>query len=236
MIDGKSVLALLTARGGSKGVPGKNIKPLAGKPLIAWSVEAARGSRYVDRVLVSTDSDDIAAAAVSAGAEAPFRRPTELAGDLSKQEDAILHAMDWVERHDRAYDILLVLTPTAPLRDAAEIDAATELLARHPLARAVFSVRRCDHSPLFANRLPADGSMAGFVPHDLRLKNRQELPTYYQLSGSVALAHWDHFKIEGSFLTSATYAYVTDSRKGLDIDTMADFLLAEIYMRDPSLR
>jgi CMP-N,N'-diacetyllegionaminic acid synthase len=236
MIDGKSVLALLTARGGSKGVPGKNIKPLAGKPLIAWSVEAACGSRYVDRVLVSTDSDEIATAVIAAGGEAPFRRPSELAGDLSKQEDAILHAMAWCEKNDRAYDILLVLAPTTPLRDAIEIDAAIETLARHPVARAVFSVRECDHSPLFTNRLPADGSMAQFVPHELRLKNRQELPTYYQLSGSVALARWDHFKAEGSFLTSATYAYVTDSRKGLDIDTMADFLLAEIYMRDPSLR
>lgn len=236
MIGGKSVLALLTARGGSKGVPGKNIKPLAGKPLIAWSVEAARGSRYVDRVLVSTDSDEIAAAVMAAGGEAPFRRPAELAGDLSKQEDAILHAMTWCEANDRAYDILLVLAPTTPLRDAAEIDAALELLVRNQKARAVFSVRECDHSPLFANRLPEDGAMADFVPHELRLKNRQELPTYYQLSGSVTLAYWDHFKAEGSFLTPATYAYVTDSRKGLDIDTMADFLLAEIYMRDPSLR
>jgi CMP-N,N'-diacetyllegionaminic acid synthase len=236
VIDGKTVLALLTARGGSKGVPGKNIRPLAGKPLIAWSVEAARGSRYVDRVVVSTDSDAIAAAVEAAGGEAPFRRPAELASDLSKQEDAILHAMDWIERHDRAYDVLLVLAPTTPLRDAAEIDAAIEMLIRHPKARAVFSVRECDHSPLFANRLPADGSLADFVPAELKFKNRQELPTYYRLSGSVALAYWDHFKAEGSFLTPATYAYVTDSRKGLDIDTMADFLLADIHMRDPSLR
>jgi CMP-N,N'-diacetyllegionaminic acid synthase len=236
MIDGKSVLALLTARGGSKGVSGKNVKPLAGKPLIAWSVEAARASHYVDRVLVTTDSDEIAAAVEAAGGEAPFRRPAELAGDLSKQEDAILHAMAWCERNDRAYDILLVLAPTTPLRDAAEIDAAIEMLARHPKARAIFSVRECDHSPLFANRLPEDGSMADFVPQELRFKNRQELPVYYRLSGSVALAHWDHFKAHGSFLTPATYAYVTDSRKGLDIDTMADFLLADIYMRDPSLR
>lgn len=236
MIDGKSVLALLTARGGSKGVPGKNIRPLAGKPLIAWSVEAARASRYVDRTIVSTDSDAIAAAVEAAGGEAPFRRPAELAGDLAKQEDAILHAMAWVQRHDRAYDVILVLAPTTPLRDAAEIDAALELLVHHPKARAVFSVRECDHSPLFANRLPTDKSLANFVPEELKLKNRQELPTYYRLSGSVALAYWDHFRAEGSFLTSATYAYVTDSRKGLDIDTMADFLLADIFMRNPSLR
>lgn len=235
MIDGMSVLALLTARGGSKGVPGKNIRLLAGKPLIAWSIEAARASRYVDRTIVTTDSDAIAAAAIAAGAEAPFRRPAELAGDLSRQEDAILHAMEWIEGHDRAYDILLVLTPTAPLRDAAEIDGAIEHLVRHPKARAIFSVRECDHSPLFTGLLPADGSLASFVPEELKFKNRQELPVYYRLSGSVALAYWDHFKAEGTFMTSATYAYVTDSRKGLDIDTMADFLLAEIYMRDPSL-
>lgn len=232
MIGDRKVLALLTARGGSKGVPGKNIRPLAGRPLIAWSVEAARQSKYVDRVLVTTDSDAIAAAAEQAGADAPFRRPADLAGDVSRQEHAILHAMDWVEQNGGKYDILVVLAPTTPLRDAADIDAALEMLVGHGAAKAIFSVRPCDHSPLFANVLPESHSLANFVPEHLKFKNRQELPVYYQLSGSVALAYWDHFREEKSFLTDATYAYITNARKGLDIDTEADFRLAESFMDD----
>lgn len=236
MIADKRVLVLITARGGSKGVPGKNIRLLGGKPLIHWTIEAAKHSDYVDRVLVSTDSEEIRQLALLAGAEVPFLRPASLATDLAKQEDAILHAMDWCEANGQRYDYLMVLVPTTPLRDTAEIDATIQMLAGHENARAIFTVRECDHSPLQANQLPLDGCMNGFVPESMKLKNRQELPTYFQLSGSVCLSEWDWFRAEKSFLTSRTYAYVTTARKGLDIDTMADFLLAELYIKHSELK
>lgn len=235
MIGDKRVLVLITARGGSKGVPGKNIRPLCGKPLIHWTIEAAKHSAYVDRVLVSTDAEEIRQAALVAGAEAPFLRPASLATDLAKQEDAILHAMEWCEANGQLYDYLMVLVPTTPLRDTAEINATIEMLAGHATARAVFTVRECDHSPLQANQLPPDGCMDDFVPEALKLMNRQELPTYYQLSGSVCLSEWDWFRAQKSFLTSHTYAFITTARKGLDIDSMANFLLAEVYMNHPEL-
>lgn len=235
MIGDKSVLVLITARGGSKGVPGKNIRLLCGKPLIYWTIEAAKHSSYVDRVLVSTDADEIRQASLAAGAEVPFLRPSGLATDLAKQEDAILHAMDWCEATGKSYDYLMVLVPTTPLRDSAEINATLEMLAGHATARAIFTVRECDHSPLQANQLPPDSCMDSFVPAALKLKNRQELPTYYQLSGSVCLSEWNWFRAQQSFLTSHTYAYITTARKGLDIDNIADFLLAEIYMNHPEL-
>lgn len=235
MIDDKSVLVLITARGGSKGLPGKNIRPLCGKPLIHWTIEAATQSDYVDRVLVSTDAEQIRQAALMAGAEVPFLRPANLATDLAKQEDAILHAMDWCEANGQFYDYLMVLVPTTPLRDTAEINATIEMLAAHSTARAIFTLRECDHSPLQANQLPSDGCMERFVPEAVKLMNRQELPTYYQLSGSVCLSEWDWFRAQKSFLTSHTYAFITTARKGLDIDSMANFLLAEVYMNHPEL-
>lgn len=235
MIGDKRVLVLITARGGSKGVPGKNIRPLCGKPLIHWTIEAAKQSAYVDRVLVSTDSEEIRRVAQLAGAEAPFLRPASLATDLAKQEDAILHAMEWCEANGQRYDYLMVLVPTTPLRDTAEINSTIEMLTGHAIARAIFTVRECDHSPLQANQLPPDGCMDGFVPEALKLKNRQELPTYFQLSGSVCLSEWDWYRAQKSFLTSHTYAYITTARKGLDIDNMSDFLLAELYMNCPKL-
>ncbi len=235
MINGKSILALITARGGSKGIPGKNIKALNSKPLIGWTIEAALNSNYVERVIVSSDSQEILEISRQFGADTPFVRPAELAGDLAKQEDAILHAMQWVEENDRPYDYILVLTPTNPLRDAREIDKVTEYLLNHPQAKAVMTVTECEHPPLQANVLPDDLSLKDFMPYELRLKNRQELPQYYQLSGSVCLMEWEYFKEQGSFLAPLTYAYITTARSGLDINNLKDFLLAEIYMENPDV-
>ena len=205
MIQGKSVLVLVAARGGSKGIPGKNVPQLLGKPLIIWTIEAACHSKYNDRILVSTDSVEIRDAAVSAGAEAPFMRPACMATDLARQGDAILHAMDWCEANDRKYDYLMVLVPTTPLRDTSEIDATLEMLSTHQRARAIFTIMECDHSPLQANVLSLDGCMNGFVPEGLKLKNRQELPVHYQLSGSICLSELNWFRSQKSFFDSADF-------------------------------
>jgi len=235
MIENKTVLVLITARGGSKGLPGKNIRILGGKPLIQWTIDEVRRSAFVDRVLVTTDSEEIGECAKAAGAEVPFRRPSNLASDLARQEDAILHAMDWCEQNDKKYDYLMVLVPTTPLRDVEEIDATLKMLASHSHAKAIFTVRECEHSPMQANQLPPDGCMHNFLSEMAKQKNRQELPTYYQLSGSVCLSEWEWFRAHQSFLTPLTYAYVTDARKGLDIDSLSDFLLAEVYLKNPNL-
>jgi CMP-N,N'-diacetyllegionaminic acid synthase len=231
MIDGRRVLAVITARSGSKGLPGKNLRPLAGKPLIAWTAEAARGSEHVDRTIATSDSEEILAAARAAGAET-VERPADLARDDSAQEDAVLHTMDSVEREEGAYDYVAMLAPTNPLRDASELDAGIERLHTHPAARAIMSVVPCEHHPLQAGPLPADGSLAEFMPPELRRKNRQELPDYYRLAGSVCVAEWDWFRVERSFLTPATYALVTTPRKGIDIDSLEDFLLAELLLNE----
>jgi CMP-N,N'-diacetyllegionaminic acid synthase len=236
MINGKKVLVILPARGGSKGLPGKNGRPLQGRPLLAWTIDAAKGSRFVDKVLLSSDSQELIEIAKRFGADAPFVRPESLSGDLAKQEDAILHAMAWVESTEGAYDYIMMLTATNPLRTAADIDAAVERMVAEPRARAVMTVIECEHSPLFANVLPPDGNMDNFVPEEYRLKNRQELPKYYRICGSVCLSEWEHFKKHRSFVTPETYALVTSARSGLDIDGLGDFMLAETYLKNPELR
>lgn len=227
MIESRRILALITARGGSKGVPGKNVRLLGGKPLIAHTIEAALASRFIDRVIVSTDSEEIAAASRKSGADVPFLRPSELAGDLARQEDAILHAMRWCEENGGAYDVILVLTPTTPLRTEKGIDEVIGFFASHPRARSVITVTETPHAPQFMNSLPPDRSLHGFVAEDLKFKNRQELPQTYCISGSVCLADWDYFKMEGSFLAPLAFAYVVDARSGLDINTPLDFQFAE---------
>ena len=235
LFESKKILAIITARGGSKGLPKKNIKKLANKPLIQWTVEASLQSQYIDRVIVSSDSQEIIDSAVQAGAEAPFVRPADIAGDTAKLEDAILHAMQEISLQGESYDYMINLCPTHPLRDAEEIDRVIEYTIKHPQASAVMTVTECLHHPLQANILENDLSLATFMSDELKLLNRQELPVYYQLSGSVCISQWEYFQKVGTFLGPETYAYVTDAKKGLNIDSMTDFLLAEIYLQNPEI-
>jgi CMP-N-acetylneuraminic acid synthetase len=128
MYNGKKILALIPARSGSEGLPGKNIKPLAGKPLIAWTIEQARGSRYIDRIITSTDSKKIAEIAKKYGSETPFLRPPSLATADSKGMDVILHALEWLRINDKPSDMIIYLQPTSPLRASEDIDNAIRLL------------------------------------------------------------------------------------------------------------
>ena len=234
MIDGRSVLAVITARGGSKGLPGKNLLPLVGRPLVCWTVEAATGARCVDRTVITSDSPEIRSAAVACGVDEAVARPAELAGDRARQEDAVLHVMDHVERQGQAFDLVVLLAPTNPLRPAADIDAAASLLVSTPNARAVMTVVECGDHPLQAGRLAADGSLAGFMSDEVKWLNRQELPTYHRVCGSVCIAEWEHFRAERSFMTDATYALETSRKHGLDIDEEIDFRLAETILDSQS--
>ena len=230
MIDGKRVVVVVTARGGSKGVPRKNLRVVAGKPLLAWTLQAARDAKTVDEVVLSSDDEEILALGRDFGVTT-VQRPDELSGDVAKQEDAVLHAMDEVERRGPAGDLIVLLAPTNPLRDAALVDEVVSRHARHPRAKATLTVVECEHHPLRSNALPEDGSMAGFIPAELKWKNRQELPRYYRISGSVCVADWAYFRSEKSFLASQTFAHVTDSRSGLDVDSEVDLHLAELQLR-----
>lgn len=218
MIGGKSVLALVAARGGSKDVPGKNILPIGGRPLIQWTIDAARASRYIDRLIVSSDDQAIIDAALRAGCEAPFRRAAVLASDNASSLDVVADALQRVPGHD----IIVLLQPTSPLRSTADIDGALELLDASG-APACVSLRAADEHPYWTYRLGPDGHLACYVapPTGLPLR-RQDLPAAWCLNGAVYAARIDWFLRERSFLSPQTVGYPMPAERSLDIDTPAD--------------
>jgi len=148
MIDKKQVLGLVPARGASKRIPNKNLKELCGKPLIAYTIETAKKSKYLDRIITSTESEEIAAIARSYGSEVPFMRPHELAGDDITDFPVFIHALSWLKDHeDYIPDIIVQLRPTSPLRTAEHIDQAIELLHAHPEADSVRTVAQPEQTP-----------------------------------------------------------------------------------------
>src|SRR3989339_1726633 len=161
MYKKKNIIAIIPARAGSKGLPGKNIRLLLGKPLISWTIEHALSSKYIDKVIVSTDDRKIAEISRKCGAAVPFIRPAKLATDKAKGIDVILHAVRWFEKKRNKFDLIMLLQPTSPLRTAGDIEAAIELLFEKK-AGAVVSVCETEHHPLWSNILPKDGNMKNF--------------------------------------------------------------------------
>jgi CMP-N,N'-diacetyllegionaminic acid synthase len=218
VIDGLRVLALITARGGSKGLPGKNIRPAGGKPLLAWTVEAARGSRYCDRVVISTDDETIAAAARAHGCEVPFMRPSQLATDTASSMDVVMHALQALP----GFDLLLLLQPTSPLRTSADIDAACELLLAQQ-APACVSITPARESPYWMYSVGPDHALKPVVELPAGITRRQDLPLAYSLNGGVYLARTPWLQESRSFVTPQTVALVMPANRSLDIDTLEDF-------------
>lgn len=217
-----SVLAIIPARGGSKGVPRKNIAPLGGKPLIAWTIEAALAARCVSRTIVSTDSPEIAEVARAAGAEVPFLRPDHLASDTATTLDVITHARQACP----GYDALLVLQPTSPLRQATDIDAAfAQMIASG--AQSCTSVCEADTPPWLMYRQSETGFIEGVLPPWPGGMRRQDLPPVYVLNGALYFVKTTAFDATGQLLPAPTTGYVMPARASIDIDTPEDFRRAE---------
>ena len=225
MYKDKTFLAIIPARGGSKRLPRKNVLDLYGKPLIAWSIEAGLKSQYIDAVVVTSDDDEILDISKKFGAET-IKRPDELAGDTATTFDAIKHTIDNLEK----YDYIVLLQPTSPLRDEKHINEAIELLESKN-ADAAVSVCEMDHSPLWSNTLPEDGSMKGFLRDEVLNKRSQDLEKYYRLNGAIYICKTEKLLKERSFfLKENIFAYVMDRQSSIDIDEEIDFKIAEILM------
>lgn len=218
MIDQHRVLAVIPARGGSKGLPGKNIRPVDGKPLLAWTVDAARGSRRVDRLVLSSDDDSIISAARDCGCDVPFRRPPALASDLATSIDVVLHALDQIP----GYDVVVLLQPTSPLRSAADIDAACDEMAKMG-APACVSVSPTDQSPYWMYRIDARQALEPIMEPPAGVTRRQDLPPVYALNGAIYVAHAGWLRDTRTFVTRDTVAYVMPRERSIDIDTIEDF-------------
>lgn len=231
MINGKSVLAVIPARGGSKRLPRKNCLLLHGKPLVVYSIEAALKSLYIDEVLVSTDDEEIANVARLAGASVPFQRPAEISTDESASVDVVCHVINYYQENEgKVFDYVVLLQPTSPLRTAAHIDKAFALLAEKK-ADAIISVCETEHSPLWANQLPPDGSMVQFFSQDLLGKRSQDLPVYYRLNGAIYICDTLRFLREKTFfIADRIFAYQMEQLDSVDIDTELDFIVCEAVL------
>lgn len=222
MIDNKKIIAVIPARQGSKRLPNKNILELKGKPLITWSIEAGLGSKYIDKVIVSTDSKEIAKISLKAGAEVPFIRPDELATDTATSYDVVKHAVD---HYNNGFDLVLLLQPTSPLRNSKDIDDALELFIQKK-ADAIISVCEVEHSPSLCNTLPQDHSLKGFL-------RSQDLSKHYRINGGIYIVSIDKFLKEKTFFISERiYAYVMPQTRSVDIDTELDFKTAKALLND----
>lgn len=227
MHQDKSFLAIIPARGGSKRLPRKNVLNIAGKPLIAWTIESGLKSRYIDKVVVSSDDDEIIKISQNYGTEI-IRRPVELASDTATTFDAIRHA---IENTESEYDYIVLLQPTSPLRDEKHIDEAIELLMLKN-ADAVISVSEMDHNPLWSNTLPEDGDMSLFLRDGIKNKRSQDLEKYYRLNGAIYICKTERLLEEKTFfIKDNIFAYYMDRKSSIDIDEKIDFMFAEQIMK-----
>lgn len=230
----RDVLAVIAARGGSRALPRKNLALLGGKPLIAWTIEAALRSRTVSRTIVTTDDPEIADVSRRQGAEVPFSRPPELARDETPGIAAVLHAVRWLEEHEGYRpDVVMNLQPTSPLRTAEDVDLAFALLAERR-ADAVVSVTPVEHHPYWMKAVDEQGWMHDFVPLSTPILVRQELPPVYMLNGAIYLAHRTTLLRCGGWYTPRTAAYIMPLERSVDIDTAQDFALAKLLLETQS--
>ena len=222
---------IIPARGGSKGIPRKNVALVGGRPLLFWTTSEARKCRSLDRVIVSTEDNEIADLARSLGAEVPFSRPAGLAQDETPGIAPIIHATEWLEEHEGYRpEYVVALQPTSPLRSADDITSALKL-AEEKDADAVVSVTPAHNHPYLAKRVLNDGRIQEFIPQERRYGGRQEFPPVYTLNGAIYLVKRSVLLQEGTFYTDRTFAYVMPPERSIDIDDPWDLHLADLTLR-----
>ncbi len=227
-------VGIITARGGSKGIPGKNIADLGGKPLIAWTIEAALQSKCLQKIIVSTDDDQIAEISRKFGAEVPFKRPEELSGDKSAHIPVVQHAVKWLEDNGNAvYDYIVLLQPTSPFRIGEDIDAAAKL-AIEKNAVAITSVSSTGCHPCYAQKINKEGIVEHYIERaNDEYVRRQDLEPAYIENGAIFIVRRDAL-MNDNVLDPAgqTYACIMPEERALDIDTPLDLRIANLLMND----
>jgi CMP-N,N'-diacetyllegionaminic acid synthase len=232
MYKGKRILALIPARGGSKGLPGKNIRKLAGKPLLGWSVEQALASKRIDKVMVSTDNETIAAVGRRYGAKVPFLRPKVFAGDSSPVSEAILHVVRTLQTMGEHYDIVILVECTSPVRYPKDLDDAIARLVDNPAAHSVVGAVPLTHEhPMWTFRL-ANGYLTSFIAGGHSPKNcrRQALEATYLPYGHY-LTWWKNYELRKTFYQPKTLPHFLKREQMVEIDDEVDFFIAESIMK-----
>lgn len=223
------VLAIIPARSGSKGIKDKNIKLLNGKPLMAYSIEAAKDSGIFDEIMVSTDSEEYARVASEYGASVPFYRSKETSSDTASSWDAVREVISKYEQMGREFDAFCLLQPTTPLRTGEHIFSAYKAFL--DATTAVVSVCETDDSPEKCSTLPSDMSLAGFAKPESNVR-RQDIKKYYRVNGAIYFVYTKEFE-NGEFLyRNGSYAYLMDRASSIDIDDDFDFKMAELIIKE----
>ncbi len=223
-----NVLAIIPARGGSKGLPKKNIKPLGDKPLIAWSIDAAKESKKITKTIVSSDSDEIIKIAKQFGAEIPFKRPDDLASDTASTKDVLIHALNFYKSKNIYFDYLVLLQPTSPFRDSKMIDEMIDEMIEKDVDMVV-SVKETSANPYY---VLFEENNKGFLTKskNANFTRRQDCPTVYEYNGSVYVIKIESLLKYNSLSFPKTIKYVMDNYHSVDIDNQFDFDFAEFLL------
>tara|TARA_R110001599_G_scaffold326067_1_gene538487 strand:- start:12631 stop:13326 length:696 start_codon:yes stop_codon:yes gene_type:complete len=227
MLEDKKIIAIIPARGGSKGLPRKNILPLGGIPLIGWSINAAKESKYIDRLIISSDSDEICSLVRELGCDVPFKRPSELSNDTANSVDVVSHAISVC---GDVFDIVILLQPTSPFRSSTDIDKAIELFVSS-CTNSVVSVVESDKSPEWMYWLgESKNDLFPIMSGVDRATRRQDTKKAYVLNGALYIIDKEHFLTTQKFVDETTVAYVMDRKSSIDIDTALDLEIANILL------
>jgi len=228
MLNNNSFLAIIPARGGSKRLQNKNALDFAGKPLLSWTISSSIKSKYIDRTIVSTDSDLIKNIAIKFGAEVPFKRPDKYATDNSSREEVISHVVDFLnKKNQEIYDYIVYLQPTSPLRNEVDIDKAIEYLFEKK-ADAIVSVCKLDHPIEWTGTLPFDRDMKEFINNIDSETRSQDFPERFRLNGAIYICKTQKFsESDALFLKENIFAYEMPRYVSIDIDEEIDFIIAE---------
>ena len=226
-------IAIIPARSGSKGLKDKNIKLLNGKPLLAYTVEAARESGLFDEIMVSTDSREYADIAKQWGANVPFLRSDELSNDTASSWDVVKEVINKYMNLGTEFDTVALLQPTSPLRTSNDIIEGYNVM-RVKEANFVVGVCEMDHSPLWANTLPEDLSMENFIRPEVVKMPRQSIPTYYRINGALYIVKVDHLIRTPDIYGDRSFASVMNKENSIDIDDQMDFTIAEVLISERS--
>ncbi|WP_300363788.1 acylneuraminate cytidylyltransferase family protein [Fusobacterium sp.] len=228
MYNNKKILAVIPARGGSKGIPSKNIIEIKGKPLIEYSIECGKKSKYIDRTIISTDSELIKEIAVKCGGDVPFMRPKELAADGSKTIDCLVHAVETLKLMGEEYDYLILLQNTVPLRKTWQVDEAIEKIFSTN-ERSLVSVTEVEQHPILMRTIDENGIVKNLL-HMNSTMRRQDFPKFYKVNGAIYIQKIDReFNLETS-LNDGKLAYIMEKQYSVDIDDYIDLKIVEYYL------
>ena len=233
MIGNKKVLAIIPARSGSKGLPGKNVRMLLDKPLLAWPISAAKDSKYIDKIIVSTDSESIAKVARKYGAEIPFLRPEEYSLDESTSYEFISHALNFFKLKKEEFDYLVLLEPTSPLTEGIDLDEGLDKLYnnRDKAKSLVGVVENLAFHPDFCVKI-SDLFIIPFQDKDFIVKRRQDLEKVYSFEGSMYIADVEHYLEKKTFYHDKTLPFIFPEYKSFEIDSLIDFYCIEAIAKN----